>query len=95
VNASAPVSEINYDRIRTAGDHIMPEPFGADRDTGQYPDGTTWIGFGHVSPGQRLEDAAGQRFLVMAHGPMQGTVVLRDRYRRMFYADSDQRMRAI
>lgn len=84
---------INYDLIRHAGDHIMPEPFRADLDTGQYPEGTTWIGYGHVSEGTRLIDARGQRFLLMAHGPMQGTAVLRDRHRRMFYCDTDCRMR--
>jgi hypothetical protein len=83
---------INYDRVHDAGDHVMPEPFRADPDTGQYPDGTTWISYGHVSEGHRLQDARGERFLLMAHGPTQGTAVLRDRHRRMFYADTGQRM---
>jgi hypothetical protein len=82
--------EINYDNVRHAGDHVMPEPFpNYDRDGN--PGEGEWLG--HIAHGTRIVDALGQRFLIMGPGCVQGTVVLRDRYRRMFYCDIDMRMK--
>ncbi len=46
-----------------------------------------WLG--DIDDGARCEDAEGNRFRVMGSGSMQGTVVIRDRYRRMYQADID------
>jgi hypothetical protein len=88
---------INYEAIHDTGDPrlVIPEGFRRDPDTGELPKGTTYIGYGHVSEGQRLEDAAGNRFRLLAHGPMQGTAVLRDRNQRMFYVDTDLILRPV
>lgn len=54
----------------------MPVSFTVDPDTGAKPPGTTWIGYGHVSEGTALEDAAGNRYVLESHGPQQGTATL-------------------
>lgn len=84
--------EINYERIRDCSEVIQPEPFKShDQDgipTG-YP--SLW----NVDFGSRVRDRKGQRFLLMGYGACQGDVVLRDRYRRMFYADGNMRMEVV
>lgn len=83
--------EINYDRIRNAGDHVMPDPFPHHDQDGVPTNGVQHLAL--FSPGERIIDRRGERFRVLAHGPMQGTVVLRDRHQAMFYADVDQYFR--
>lgn len=82
---------IDWDRIRDTNDVILPTPFKLDGDTGQCPEGTARLD--HIDHGARVEDAAGNRYLLMGWGSVQGTVILRDRYRRMFHADGDLVMR--
>lgn len=84
--------EINWDRIRDVSDVILPVPF-ADSDQDGNPGEGEWLGY--VAHGARVQDREGNRFLVMGHGSVQGTVILRDRYRRMFHADVDQRLKVI
>lgn len=81
--------EINWDRLRNAGDHVMPHGFRAHDEDGNPGPG---IRLGMIDHGTRVVDAEGNRFLVMGWGSMQGTVVLRDRYRRMFMTDTDVRV---
>lgn len=80
---SAPA--IDWSRIRSVDDVIAPTPFQLDADTGQCPTGTARLW--DVEHGSRVVDSAGNRYLLMGYGSVQGTVILRDRYRRMFHAD--------
>lgn len=84
---------IDWEKIRDVSDVIVPDPFPAhDRDgiptKGAQPLYT-------IPFGTRVRDRAGSRFLVMGYGSVQGTVILRDRYRRMFHADSSMHMAVV
>jgi hypothetical protein len=75
---------IDWDKIRDCSDVVQPEPFAEyDRD-GNPGEG---VRLDHIEHGRRVVDSAGNRFLLMGWGSVQGSVILRDRYRRMFHAD--------
>lgn len=71
----------------------LPSPFHIDRDTGELPEGCERLD--HMSHGARVVDVTGERFLLMGYGAVQGTVTLRDRGRRLFYAEGDLIMREV
>jgi hypothetical protein len=75
---------IDWAKIRDVNDVILPVPF-SEEDVA--------ANVGDVDFGTRVIDREGNRFLVMGHGSVQGSVILRDRYRRMFHADIDTRVR--
>lgn len=82
--------EIDWDKIRSIDDVILPEPFpDHDRDGNPGEGERLW----DVDFGTRVVDRNGARFLLMSYGSVQGTVILRDRYRRMFHADGSMRMK--
>lgn len=75
---------INWDTLRHAGDHVMPNPFDAyDRD-GNPGEG---IRLDRIAHGSRVVDRDGQRFLLLGYGSVQGAYVLRDRNRAQFQMD--------
>ncbi len=78
--------DIDWTKIRDVNDVILPVPFTSEQGSSLEP---PWQWLGHVEHGSRVVDRVGNRFLVMGHGSVQGTVILRDRYRRMFHADID------
>lgn len=92
------LAEIDYGKVRDINDVILPDPF-PDRDRNGEPyrngDGARGVvtRLDRIRHGRRVSDRHGKRFLLMGYGAVQGTVVLRDRYRRMFYADGDMRMK--
>lgn len=77
----------DWDRIRDCGDPrlVLLEGFRVDPDTGYKPEGTTLLC--NVRAGARFEDAEGNRFRKMVDGPVQSSVVIRDRNRQMYMAD--------
>ena len=79
--------DINWDKVRDIGDvSILPDNgFGRDHDTGEPVPGTEWLG--HVPHGAKVTDKAGNRFTVLGYGSVQGSVILRNRYRQNFHAD--------
>lgn len=77
---------IDWDKIRSVDDVILPTPFKADAD-GNYPPRAQRLD--HIEHGHRVVDARGVRFLLMGWGSVQGSVILRDRYRRLFHAYGD------
>lgn len=106
---------IDWDRVRSIDDVILPDPFPEPVDGP--PDltdhehcediGECWQ-LRHPCPaldrprrldridhGSRVVDRAGNRFLLMGWGSVQGTVILRDRYRRMFHADGGMRLERV
>lgn len=84
---------VNYDLIRNAGEgHVMPDPFPDPDEMTREEDIVPWLH--QHAEGTCVIDRAGNRFLLMAFGPMQSACVLRDRNRQMFYADIGQRLKA-
>lgn len=75
---------IDWDRIRSPDECVPLMTRSIDRDTGQPQAGD--VRLMDVDHGEHVRDARGRRFRVMGHGSVQGTVILRDRYRRMFHA---------
>lgn len=76
--------DIDWSKIRDVNDVIRPRPFPEHDRDGNPGEGTSLFNVDH---GSRVVDSAGNRYLLMGHGSMQGTVILRDRYRRMFHAE--------
>lgn len=82
--------EINWDKIRDTNDVTLPHPF-PDHDQDGQPSPHPRLDQ-HVH-GSRVVDAKGNRFLLMGHGSVQGSVILRDSKRRQFHADSGMRLK--
>lgn len=85
-----PEFEIRWNSIRSAGDHIIADPF-PDHDQDGIP--SEHPNLWNVSFGNRVEDRNGNRFRLLGYGACQGDVVLRDRYGRQFYADGSMHMK--
>ena len=85
--------EIDWDKVRDGSDCILIEGFKRDEDYPERNEGLIWLG--HVSHGSKVIDRNGNRFTVVGYGSMQGSVVLRDRYRRMYMADTDCLVREV
>lgn len=82
--------EIDWTKIRDVDDCIVPDGF-AVRDDGS-SDGERLAIIDH---GRIVVDRVGERFRVMGYGSVQGSAILRDRYRRMFHADIDTRLKVV
>lgn len=85
--------DIDWSKVRSVDDCILPVGF--SHADGHELVGAPWEWLGHVAHGSRVQDRVGNRFLIMGYGSVQGTVILRDRYRRMFHADIDQYLRVL
>lgn len=85
---------IDWDRIRDVSDVILPDDFPALDRYGDSSDDKAQR-LDRISHGARVVDRAGNRFLLMGWGSVQGTVILRDRYRRMFHADGSLRLEVV
>ena len=86
--------DIDWSKVRSVDECILPEGF-SHADGQDQHGASSWQWLGHIAHGARVEDRVGNRFLIMGHGSVQGTVILRDRYRRMFHADIDQYLRVL
>lgn len=84
--------EIDWDKVRHAGDHVMPNPF-PDHDVNGCPGEGQRLD--HFARWSRVVDRDGNRFLLMGCGSVQGSVILRDRYGRMFHADCSQHLKLV
>ena len=78
---------MDYDKVRSADDSRVPTIRSIDRDpdTGQVPEGACYLY--EVPDYCQIEDGNGNRFRKMGHGFVQGSYVVRDRYRTMYQTD--------
>lgn len=81
---------IDWAKLSDVSDVILPVPF---RDTDR--DGNPGEGerLDRIAHGSRIVDSAGNRYLLMGWGSMQGTVVLRDANGRTFMNEADERFK--
>lgn len=85
-------TEIDWTKVGSGDDAILIDGFARDLD-GEFPPGTVYLY--EIGHGERCEDRAGNRFRVMGHGSVQGSVVVRDRYGRMYMTDVLVRVRGV
>lgn len=87
------IPEINWETIRSIDDVIVPHPF-SELDRNHEPNNIYPMLF-NIEHGSRVRDMRGNRYLLLGWGSVQGTVILRDRYRRQFHADGADRMEVV
>lgn len=80
---------MDYDKVKSADDSRVPVISGIARDenTGLPPEGTCYLF--DVPDYCQVEDGNGNRFRKMGYGFVQGSVIVRDRYRTMYQAYGD------
>lgn len=83
---------IDWDKVRDVNDAILPVPFPSHDQDGCPGEGER---LDHIAHGSRVVDSVGERYTLMGHGSVQGSVILRDRFGRMFHADGGQHLKRI
>lgn len=83
--------DIDWDKIRSVDDVILPTGF--PETDGVYV--TAVDRLDRLPHGATVADAKGNRYLLMGWGSVQGSVILRDRYRRMFHQSGDTRLKYV
>lgn len=81
---------IDWEKLSDVSDVILPVPF---RDTDREGNPGEGERLDRIAHGSRIVDSAGNRYLLMGAGSMQGTVVLRDANGRTFQNEADERFK--